>query len=151
MLWASILAFLAKPAIRDTGTRIAVVAIIAAVVHYLVELWPLFVHVVTVYVVTAFYYLVIFGGIFFMFMMMIAPMLLGKDGAKRTSHWFGHALWMSVGRTIKFLGMTCINTSLLVVRIFFALFSKTDVAHKITDAGAHYIERQADLVFKPMR
>lgn len=83
--------------------------------------------------------------------MMIAPLIIGQKNARRAAHGSAAVIAKASVWLAKVAAMTLLNTSILLIRIGFAAFRKEDAAGQIVDAGTHYIERQADLILKPMK
>jgi uncharacterized ion transporter superfamily protein YfcC len=88
---------------------------------------------------------------FSMMFMLFGALVLGKRNADGASRGLRRFLWWAASRSVQFVCMTIVNLFVLAARIGGAIFSKDPLLPHVVEASTHFIEREADLIFKPMR
>jgi uncharacterized membrane protein len=144
--FATALAFIGRPRVIDNALRGLILSLALSGFAYVVHSWPAIQrfflleinHVLSV-VLT---WLVVLAVLFFFFAPLIA---VTRSGIALGC--LGAAFLKGVTRMAQIAIMTVINTAILLLSVLTAACSKEGIAAKVTEAGTHYIERQADLLF----
>jgi hypothetical protein len=143
--------YIQAPRLGELGVRAAIVAFYVWAGSYLYRAWPAFSHVAPAQIKNVIYPLLVYLIFGWFIFMLISPLFLRMVGGQAVARGFGRLLFLGGVYTVQITVMTFINLVILIIRIGVAAITPGNTLQTCVDAGTHFTERQADLMFKPMR